>query len=331
MQVLLLVCVGVLLGTCAPAAEPKAPTAEEMAQWVKQLGDDDFATRAEAEQKLSVCGEAAIPLLEGVSKSPDAEVQIRSARLLQDLRAVPLEKKFLAMFENAKGFEAKIETSRKYANNEYKAAGTVTAHPDGKKYAYATKAEQAGFSSQQTIIGDGTSVWAEVEYEQQNKKQKNVQKASTARIDKSRAASMPMLSFGLHGHPVQSLRNLTSLFRFGTIEETKQDGVDVTVFHGVARADAGQVLTDQFSKIYGPDSGVYMAGQTGGMSKVRVAFGRDGVVRKAELIDDKGETTAFMTLSEVKPLAEVEENKFKYEPGSTNVMEIEKTYNLGND
>jgi hypothetical protein len=54
----------------------------EIQEWVRKLGDEDFATREEAERRLAQIGGAAASELEKASTSPDPEVRERSLRIL---------------------------------------------------------------------------------------------------------------------------------------------------------------------------------------------------------------------------------------------------------
>jgi hypothetical protein len=310
------------------AADPKPPSNDELTLWVKQLGDDDFTTRTTAEERLRAAGQAAIPLLEGVSHSTDAEVHTRSNRLLGELRSVTIEKQLIALIESAKGFEAKIETSRAYGGVELKISGTVRAHPDGKRYACKCKYDQAGFNSTMNTISDGSTLWVEMEYEQANKKQITVQKCSMNRIERSRTASTPLMAYGVHAQPSHSLKTLPEVFRFTQMEEAKSDGVDVMVFSGSAREDAQATLNKHFAKIYGTESGISMAAQVSFVKTRRIVGKADGIVRKAEIMNNNGDVTSSMTLTDVKTVAQMEEGEFKYTPPASAVSttDLDKVY-----
>lgn len=60
-----------------------APTAKQIAQWIEQLGDNEFPTRENASKKLWQAGAAAESALEKAAKSDDPEV-VRRARELLD-------------------------------------------------------------------------------------------------------------------------------------------------------------------------------------------------------------------------------------------------------
>lgn len=65
---------------------PKAPTKEQIAQWVKELGDNDFDVRETASKKLWEAGEAAEAAVNEAVKSGDAEVARRAAELAEKFR-----------------------------------------------------------------------------------------------------------------------------------------------------------------------------------------------------------------------------------------------------
>jgi hypothetical protein len=76
-----------LLVSCPAAAPaPAKPTPEQIAGWVKQLGDNDFAAREEATKRLWKAGEAAEPALQAAMSSDDAEVKRRARELLDKFR-----------------------------------------------------------------------------------------------------------------------------------------------------------------------------------------------------------------------------------------------------
>jgi tetratricopeptide (TPR) repeat protein len=70
----------------APAPKAPRPTAEQIAAWVKQLGDNRFAAREEASRKLWAAGQAAEAALETAAKSDDAEVARRARDILAKFR-----------------------------------------------------------------------------------------------------------------------------------------------------------------------------------------------------------------------------------------------------
>jgi tetratricopeptide (TPR) repeat protein len=72
----------VVLGPTANPSEPKSPP-KQIAQWVEQLGDNDFKVRENASKKLWQAGAAAESALEKAVKSGDPEV-VRRARELLD-------------------------------------------------------------------------------------------------------------------------------------------------------------------------------------------------------------------------------------------------------
>ncbi|HXG12652.1 MAG TPA: hypothetical protein VNK04_23040 [Gemmataceae bacterium] len=73
--------------TLVPAAwADSVPTKEDIARWVRQLGDDSFAVREEASRKLWLAGRAAEPALQEAVKSDDPEVVRRARELLNKFR-----------------------------------------------------------------------------------------------------------------------------------------------------------------------------------------------------------------------------------------------------
>jgi tetratricopeptide (TPR) repeat protein len=78
----------VLLLGAAPAtvAAPPEPTAEQVARWVEQLGDNRFDVRQEASRHLWETGRAAEPALAQAAQSTDVEVRRRANDLLDRFR-----------------------------------------------------------------------------------------------------------------------------------------------------------------------------------------------------------------------------------------------------
>ena len=81
---LALAALAVSFPSAAPA--PAKPTPEQIAAWVKQLGDNDFAVREEATKRLWQAGEAAESALQAARSSDDAEVKRRARELLEKFR-----------------------------------------------------------------------------------------------------------------------------------------------------------------------------------------------------------------------------------------------------
>jgi tetratricopeptide (TPR) repeat protein len=76
---LFLVLAGLLIATASLCAEP--PTKEQVARWIKELGDDDFATREQASKSLWQAGSAAESAVFEALKSGDVEVVRRAGAL----------------------------------------------------------------------------------------------------------------------------------------------------------------------------------------------------------------------------------------------------------
>jgi hypothetical protein len=68
------------------AAPPPRAAPEEIARWVKELGDNDFATREKAARKLWAAGEAAEPALRQAANSEDPEVKRRAGDILEKFK-----------------------------------------------------------------------------------------------------------------------------------------------------------------------------------------------------------------------------------------------------
>ncbi len=69
------------------AAEPSSkPSQEQIAQWVRQLSDDDFTVREEASKQLYVAGQAAEAALLEATGSDDAEVARRAGEIIDKFK-----------------------------------------------------------------------------------------------------------------------------------------------------------------------------------------------------------------------------------------------------
>jgi tetratricopeptide (TPR) repeat protein len=75
-----------ILGSSADTSEQKKPTLKQIAQWVEQLGDNDFKVRENSSKKLWQAGAAAESILEKVVNSDDPEVVRRARELLDKFR-----------------------------------------------------------------------------------------------------------------------------------------------------------------------------------------------------------------------------------------------------
>jgi hypothetical protein len=73
-----------LTSACLAEDKPK-PTDEQIQQWVKQLGDAEFEARQKAENALIGAGAAAIPIVTKAQTEGDAEVRVRTKRILEEL------------------------------------------------------------------------------------------------------------------------------------------------------------------------------------------------------------------------------------------------------
>jgi tetratricopeptide (TPR) repeat protein len=76
----------VAVSSPAPAAPATPPTADQISRWVEQLGDNDFATRQKASQRLWEAGKPAEAALKGAAQSDDLEVRRRASEILDKFR-----------------------------------------------------------------------------------------------------------------------------------------------------------------------------------------------------------------------------------------------------
>lgn len=77
-----MLCVSSALIVLSPAAAADPPDKDQIALWIKQLGDDSFAVREKASKQLWEAGRAAEPALQEAAQSKDVEVSRRARNLL---------------------------------------------------------------------------------------------------------------------------------------------------------------------------------------------------------------------------------------------------------
>jgi hypothetical protein len=82
----LLVASFAVFGDDAASPEPTAPTAEQIDQWVSELGDTRFATRRNATDSLVAAGEPAIEPVVNAALEGSAEVAVRCVQILRRLK-----------------------------------------------------------------------------------------------------------------------------------------------------------------------------------------------------------------------------------------------------
>jgi tetratricopeptide (TPR) repeat protein len=85
------ICLGILAlvllhSATFAAAPPAGPLPSQIAGWIADLGDDEFATRQSASRKLRAAGEAAEAALQKAADSRDIEVRKRARAILADFR-----------------------------------------------------------------------------------------------------------------------------------------------------------------------------------------------------------------------------------------------------
>src|SRR5262249_32127699 len=79
--------VGVMTGASGTPVEEPAPKEDPAAGLVRQLGDPDFKVREGAMKKIRALGAKAIPALKAGSRDPSPEVEWRSKKVLDAIRA----------------------------------------------------------------------------------------------------------------------------------------------------------------------------------------------------------------------------------------------------
>jgi hypothetical protein len=83
--------IGILgLGAAVIAAPPPTTQPAEIANLVRQLGDESYASRQAAQRRLREIGKPAIPALQAALKSDDLEVHLRADELIKELQRPPI-------------------------------------------------------------------------------------------------------------------------------------------------------------------------------------------------------------------------------------------------
>lgn len=82
---------------------PDAKTAAEISAVIKQLGDESYATREVATEKLLTYGLPALKIVEEATKDPDREVRYRCERVRIMLREIDLQRRLEAFAADVKG------------------------------------------------------------------------------------------------------------------------------------------------------------------------------------------------------------------------------------
>ena len=90
--------------TCAQVENSlEHPGQKVIGNWIKQLGDESFAVREEAAEKLSAAGFSAIPLLRAAAQAKELEVRLRVQGLLKELELRVIDEKIAALLNDTDG------------------------------------------------------------------------------------------------------------------------------------------------------------------------------------------------------------------------------------
>src|SRR5205814_1805657 len=117
-----------------PPVEPPPPTAAEIPELVKQLGDEDYGKRQAAEARLTLAGTAAETALAAVKDSQDLEVRTRATRMLGVMKTEPILKKMEAASAGTQNIEADMSISMKMAQMNTEVKSHIKSMADGKHF-----------------------------------------------------------------------------------------------------------------------------------------------------------------------------------------------------
>lgn len=122
----------------AEEAAPPAVTQEQIAAWIKELGDEDFGKRDAAEKNLLKAGAPALDALREAAKSTDVETRTRAAALSQRigwLRARP-DAVYTELFPSNAIFAVHLNSLKDYGRKARTTAlGKLVDGPDFKPLA----------------------------------------------------------------------------------------------------------------------------------------------------------------------------------------------------
>lgn len=312
------------MGLAWGADEKTPPSAEQIAAWVKQLGDDDFSTRSSAEAKLGDAGAAAEAALLKVKDSPDAEVRTRSARLLAVLKTEPLLKKMEAAAKDAQSIEADMSMMMKMMAMKQEMKGHFKSLADGKRFSMDMTMNTMGMDMKMHMVADGKTMWSEVDLPaglpggQGGKKM--VQKFSMETIAK--------LGGQASQNPLDQVKQLRKQFLFTDVKEEKLGDVDVYVLEGTMRPELIEQQKRAAEDVAGGQAGAIAAAQMANMKKSRIFIAKsDMMFRKSEVLDDKGEAMMTMEMKNIKLGGKFDEKEFTYAPpAGVEVMDMEEMF-----
>jgi len=291
------------------------PTAEQIEAWAKQLADDDFSTRAAAEDSLREAGDAAQAVLEKTLNSTDAEARARANRVLKTLKTEPILKKMIAATTEAKFVEADMEMKMKMMNSDALTKGHFKSSGDGKKLVLDMVMGMAGQAMPMHIVGDGTTFWSELSNPSTRKKM--VQKFSAASMEKMGGGSQ---------NPLQGVKELRDRFNFTDLKDSKIGETEVYVLEGRLKEGVVEQQTKIAREAGGERAAQMAKQQLEMMDRSRIYVDKTTyLVRRTEVLDPQEDVLIRVDLTNIKLNVALDENDFKYTlPDGVKVVDMDE-------
>jgi len=303
---------------------PPAATPQEIAQWVAELGDEDYEVRTTAEVKLSKCGSAACADLEKAQQHEDAELRTRAQKLLGPLITGPYFDKMRDALAAAKTLECKVAMTVKAPGASTDCKGSLKASADAKTWSMDLNCSTGGQEMPMQYVCDGTTVFQATTYAAGGgKKQTQVVKYGATSYEKI-STWTPLYA----PCPLQLFRAMRTRFDFRSVTQAKLEGEDVVVLEGRVHLDAEAAFLAAITEV----GGAWLANQgrasggAGALARVYLAKA-DNMPRKLVILDGTGDEVQTILLSEIKTGITLDETAFRYEiPKGVNVYDMEQTF-----
>lgn len=200
-------------------ATPKPLSAAEIDALIKQLGDDDMATREGAEEALQKAGFDALPAVEAASKGDDPEVRLRAERVAGKLRVNVVLAKLDAAQPDLQNVEYDLTMESTAKETNYKCLAHIKMLANENKYSMDFEIKAEGFEMKGRAVGDGEWMWNEMEIEKGHKS-----------VSKSRQTKIMRANAGMFS-PFYQPKQMREAYTFLDVRESKLDGAEVYVLH----------------------------------------------------------------------------------------------------
>ncbi len=309
MKSFLIFCSAIIFVLHVPSAytEDSKPSADQIAAWVKQLADDDFAVRNAAEVNLVKAGAAAEKALTAAKESKDVEVRMRVSRLLGGIKIEQMLKAAETAMSKATGIEGEMIV----VLDELTVRAHVKSLPDGKHFVIDETMQRGNFKNTMRIVGDGETVWGDMVDQSVAPGQKRViQKHAIASIEKR------------NGEPIRNPLDQAGdvrLFVYNEPTEMKLGDEDVFVLEGT--------LKKGVTKEQRPGS--FVAWIVKSDSTARLYFLKSNMMlRKMEI--DTGETRLLLEVYNVRFDKSLDSKLFEFTPpADTEVIDLGESAKKG--